>query len=199
MKLITHISYIHGRKVFFNRTNIICSVSRARAPSTRLRLCRCLRDDMRETAFVTVSTPTRGVEQACRFSISAKGASAHAASAIMVHSLSENGRGAKVFSLRMDWGLGPTVGFKVRGVRMWTWRIWRGILTHCKRGSGYRSIWIHGLWRLGARRSRRLVGWGKGGNRKRKRSMCRLRIRWRCRRHRPIRDLDRGLDGRKRV
>lgn len=69
---------------------------------------------MRETAFVTVSTPTRGVEQARRLSISAKRASSHAASAVMVHSLSEGGKGTKVFSLRMDWGFGPTVDLKVR-------------------------------------------------------------------------------------
>lgn len=113
-KMITHISYIHGSKVFFNRTDIICTVSRARAPSTQLRLSRCIRDDVRETALVTVSTPTRGVEQARRFSISAKRASSHTASAIVVHSLPEGGRGAKFFSLRMDRGLWPTIDLKVR-------------------------------------------------------------------------------------
>lgn len=69
---------------------------------------------MRESAFVTVSTPTGGVEQACRFSISPKRTSSHTASAIVVHSLSERGSRAKVFSLREDWRLGSTVDFGKR-------------------------------------------------------------------------------------
>ena len=69
---------------------------------------------MRETAFVTISTPTSGVEQACGFSISAKGSSPHAASAAMVQSLAVGGSGTKVFSLRKDWRLGPTVDLGVR-------------------------------------------------------------------------------------
>lgn len=114
MKIVAHISYIQGSKVFFNRTNIICTVSSARAPSTQLKLCGCIRDNMRETAIVAVSTPTSGVEQARRFPISAKRASSHAASAIMVHSLSESRRGAKVFSLREDRRLRSTVDLGVR-------------------------------------------------------------------------------------
>jgi len=69
---------------------------------------------MRETTFVTVSTPTSGVEQARRFSISTKRASSYAASAVMVHSLSEGRRGGKVFSLRNDWRLWSTVDLGVR-------------------------------------------------------------------------------------
>lgn len=69
---------------------------------------------MRETAFVTVSTPTSGVEKARRFSTSAKRSSPHAASTVMVHSLSVGRSGAKVFSLRKDWRLGPTIDLGVR-------------------------------------------------------------------------------------